>query len=127
MFIKYQPNPRGRSAGDCVIRAISKATGQDWDTTYAGVCRKGYELCDMPSSDYVWGEYLKDLGFRREVVPDDFGSDYTVETFAAEHFRGTYILAIGGHVVCVVDGNWYDSWNSGNEVPVFYWAREYIA
>lgn len=28
-FIQYNPNPRGNRVGDCVIRAISKATGRD--------------------------------------------------------------------------------------------------
>ena len=32
----YNPNPvSGQRVGDCTVRAISKATGQDWETTYA--------------------------------------------------------------------------------------------
>lgn len=120
----YNPNPRGKRVGDCVIRAISKATGQDWTTTYAGVVLKGYEMADMPSADYVWGEYLKDRGFRRYAVPENYGVSYTVDTFSYEHPEGTYILAIGGHVVCVVDGDYYDSWPSGEEIPVYYWSKE---
>ncbi len=123
-YASYNPNPRGRRVGDCVIRAISKATGQDWDATYAGVALKGYELCDMPSSDYVWGEYLKSKGFHRYVVPDNYGADYTVDTFTRDHPKGTYILAISGHVVCVVDGEYYDSWQSGDCVPLYYWSKE---
>ena len=42
-FIQYNPNPRGNRVGDCVIRAISKATGRDWETTYAGVSICGFE------------------------------------------------------------------------------------
>ena len=26
MYIQYNPNPEGKSIGDCVIRAITKAT-----------------------------------------------------------------------------------------------------
>lgn len=123
-YASYNANPQARRVGDCVIRAISKATGQDWDTTYAGVCAKGYELCDMPSSDAVWGAYLRSKGFHRYVVPDNCGENYTVETFSRDHPEGTYILAIGGHVVCVVDGDYYDSWPSGAERPVYYWNKE---
>lgn len=36
-WIKYNPNPHGNNVGDCTVRAISKALGQDWDTTYAGL------------------------------------------------------------------------------------------
>ena len=42
-FIQYNPNPRGNRVGDCVIRAISGATGRDWETTYAGVSACGFE------------------------------------------------------------------------------------
>jgi hypothetical protein len=27
-------------------------------------------------------------------------------------------------VVTVQDGKYYDTWNSGNEVPVYYWEKE---
>ena len=37
---------------------------------------------------------------------------------------GTYILALSGHVVCVQDGVIYDSWNSENEIPLYYWVKE---
>jgi len=56
---KFNPNPYGSKVGDCVIRAICAATGQAWNTTYTGVTLQGYALKDMPSSNYVWGEYLK--------------------------------------------------------------------
>ena len=123
-YAPYNPSPLGKRVGDCVIRAISKATGQSWDTTYVGVCLKGFEMADMPSSDAVWGAYLRSKGFHRYVVPDNYGEDYTVETFSRDHPKGTYILAIGGHVVCVVDGDYYDSWPSGAERPVYYWSKE---
>ena len=28
------------------------------------------------------------------------------------------------HVVCVEDGKYFDSWDSGNEIPLFYWEKE---
>jgi len=45
--------------------------------------------------------------------------------FAEEHPEGTYILSMPGrHVVTVVDGAYYDSWDSGEECPVYYWTKE---
>ena len=49
---------------------------------------------------------------------------YTVEDFCQDNPQGTYILAIDGHVVCVQDGKFYDSWNSGKEIPIYYWSKE---
>lgn len=122
-FIQYNPNPRGNRVGDCVIRAISKATGQDWETTYAGVSACGFELADLPSADHVWGAYLRKHGYSRRLV-DDHGQDvYTVDDFCRDNPTGTYILAISGHVVCVIDGKYYDSWDSGDEIPLYCWQK----
>lgn len=64
MYRAYNPNPMKSRVGDCTIRAISKAAGQSWETTYAGLCLSGFALCDMPSANHVWGAYLRRLGFR---------------------------------------------------------------
>ena len=48
----------------------------------------------------------------------------TVEEFCRDHPQGTYILAIDGHVVCAVDGDYLDTWDSGEEVPMYYWEKE---
>ena len=49
---------------------------------------------------------------------------YTVNDFCADHPTGTYILCIDGHVVTVQDGKYFDTWDSGNEIPVYYWEKE---
>lgn len=118
----YNPNPDRNRVGDCTIRAICKATGKRWETVYVILCSFGFSGRDMPSANMVWGRYLRDLGFRRYLIDDDTGN-YTVADFCRDHPKGTYILAIDGHVVCVVDGFYYDSWDSGQEIPIYYWTR----
>lgn len=121
--VPYNPNPGNNHVGDCTIRAICKATGKRWEQVYAGLAAYGFWLCDMPSANHVWGAYLRKNGFKRYLV-DDHGKDmYTVEDFCRDNPQGTYVLAINGHVVCVVDGLFYDSWDSGQEIPLYYWAR----
>ena len=82
----------------------------------------GHYLHDMQSANRVWGTYLKNLGFRRHLIDDEL-EKYTVEDFCRDHPKGTYILAIDSHVVCAVDGFYYDSWDSGQEIPIYYWTR----
>ena len=121
----FNPNPAHRGTGDCVIRALSKALGQTWDETYAGLCLEGAVVKDWGSCDEVWGRYLYRKGFRRHLIPDDGLGIYTVEDFAHDHPHGVFVLSIPGrHVVTVVDGVYYDSWQSGNETPGFYWERK---
>lgn len=121
-FRKVNLNTKHKRVGDCVIRAISAALNQPWEQTYIDVCLKGLEMRDMPSANAVWGAYLHDRGFTRKLVPED--GEYTVEDFCNDHPQGIYILAIGGHVVCAIDGDWLDSWDSANEIPVYYWSRQ---
>lgn len=124
MWTKYNPNPTGGRVGDCTIRAISKATGQTWEQTFIGLALEGFCLGDMPSANHVWGAYLKSKGFVRNIIPDNCPDCYTVESFCRDHPTGTYILAISGHVVAVVNGAYYDTWDSGREIPLYYWSRK---
>lgn len=77
---------------------------------------------DLPSANHVWGQYLLEHGFSRHIVPTEL-EPYTVSDFSDDHKQGTYVLALNGHVVCVVDGDYYDTWNSGNEIVLYYWSR----
>lgn len=122
-WMQYNPNPRKNRVGDCTIRAICKATNQEWESVFAALTAYGFMMCDMPSANNVWGRYLKKCGFCRYLV-DDHGKDfYTVEDFCHDNPKGTYILAIDGHVVCVQDGYYFDSWDSGKEEPIYYWTK----
>lgn len=123
MWKQYNPNPDFQKVGDCTVRAISKALNQSWEDTYVDLCVYGLMLSDMPSANHVWGAYLHSKGFKRYLVDDPSGT-YTVREFASDHPMGTYIMALSGHVVCIKDGDYYDSWDSGQEIPVYYWKRE---
>lgn len=118
-FQRYNPNPTGKNVGDCTVRAISKALGQNWMTTYLGLCIEGALLGDMPSANATWGAYLRRHGFRRGLAEEDI----TVEEFADTHPDGVYLLALSAHVVCIIDGVLYDTWPSGNEIALYYWKR----
>lgn len=124
MWKQYNPNPRSERVGDCTIRAISKATDQSWDEVYASLCVQGYIMADMPSANNVWGAYLKKEGYKRYIIPDTCPECYTVEEFSKDFPDGVFILALSGHVVCVTDGDYYDTWDSGKEIPMYYWKKE---
>lgn len=123
-WIKYNANPMGKQVGDCTVRAITKATGDSWEKAYSGIAVQGFLMCDMPSNNGVWGAYLKRKGYRRKMLPPTCPDCYTVEDFCRDHPKGTYIVAVHGHVLAVQDGNYYDSWESGQENPIYYFERE---
>lgn len=122
-YIYYNPNPLGLSVGDCTIRAISRALNLSWTDTYMGLVNQGYQMYDMPSANRVWGQYLKDNGFKKFQLPDFCPECYTIRDFCYDYPIGTYIVGTGEHVVCVRNGDYYDSWDSGNEIPIYYFKR----
>lgn len=126
-YVYYNPNPKNNRVGDCVIRAITKALNSNWNDIYLDIVAEGFEEKDMPSSDNVWGRYLFKKGFRRNVIPNDCPDCYTIRDFSYDHPHGTYILVTSerNHIVCMDNGTVYDTFDSLNEVPVYYWRREY--
>lgn len=124
MWIKYNPNPTGRNVGDCAVRAVAKALGTDWENAYAMIVENGYAMGDMPSADSVWGAVLRQNGFYRKAIPNTCPDCYTAADFCLDNPYGTFVLAFGGHVATVVDGNLYDSWNSSQMIPVYVWYRK---
>lgn len=82
-------------------------------------------MCDMPSSDAVWGAVLRSEGFKRYGISNNCPECYTAADFARDHPRGVYCLAFGGHVACIRDGVLLDSWDSSGEVPIYFYRRDY--
>lgn len=123
MFKYYNPNPLNKRVGDCVIRAISKALDWEWNDTYTALCLQGYVMSDLPSSNQIWGAFLRKQGFIRQVIPNECPDCYTVEDFCKDHPTGIYVLGTGSHAVAVVDGFYYDAWESGREQPIYYYEK----
>lgn len=123
-WIQYNPNPAGRMVGDCAVRAVAKALDVDWETAYDMIALNGYYMGDMPSSDSVWGSVLRQHGFYRAAIPDRCPDCYTASDFCRDNPEGVFVLGFGGHVATVVNGMIYDSWDSSQEIPQYFWYRK---
>lgn len=123
-YIPTNPNPNNNYTGDCVIRAISIAENKEWDDVYVELMVKGFAMKDMIESNELWNSYLHGLGYSRYIIPDSCPDCYTVREFAEDHPHGTYILGTGSHVICVIDGDYYDTWDSGHKVPIYFWMKK---
>jgi len=125
MFIYYNPNPKGKHVTDCTIRAICRLEGLTWLEAFDSVtdiCRENY---DMPSSDKMWGKFLSMRGYRRYLIPDTCPDCYTVRDFCDDHPIGSYLLKTSGHVIAVVNGDYYDTFDSGDKSPIYYYRKEW--
>ena len=121
MWVRCNPNPLGKVTGDCVVRALAIATGQSWRQVYEDLCDIGGIECDMPSSNAIWGLYLKQKGGKQFLMPETCPACITVRAFCKRYPQGRYVIGTGSHAVAVIDGEYYDAWDSGNEIPTYFW------
>ena len=119
-WVEYNSNPLKRRVGDCAIRACCKATGRTWNEVFDDLVQIAYRQKDVLSANKVWGEYLADNGYVR------YEPDYPMDVykFCCNFPHGTYVLGLDGHVVTVVDGRFYDTWNSSEKNVIYFWVRE---
>ena len=123
-WVEFNPNPFGKRTGDCTVRAFAKAMDLDWDTAYLWIALEGFIQKSMPSFNDVWGMAFWRKWFTPYLLPGPCPWCYTVRQFAEEHPQGTFVLCTGNHVVTLVDGDWYDSWDSGDEVITYCFVKE---
>lgn len=119
-FSYFNPNPCGRTVGDCAVRAIAKALDMDWGQAFAILASFAYSMCDMPNADEVWGAVLRAYGFVRFNIPEGI----TVEDIVNKYPSHICVIGFGRHVSTIRNGILYDAWNSSRETPLFVWVKE---
>lgn len=123
-FIYLNLNPFNKDTDDCTIRAISLFLNQSWDKTYLDICEMGFFIKEMPSTNHTWRKYLINKGCIRERISNFYPYEYTVKDFCYDHPYGRYLIKVDEHVLTVINGIYYDTWDSGNEIIHYYWRKE---
>lgn len=127
-YVYYQPNKKDLkdNYGDCTIRSLAKALDISWVEAFdkVVVCERKYQ-CLIPCMPLdITKKVYSELGFKYTGISNKKGSKRpTVESFTKEHKTGTYILRVSGHLVCVKDGKFYDTWDSGYKPLYGYFER----
>lgn len=122
-FVYYNKNPLSKNVEDCVIRSVATVLDADWNDVFLGLTIEAYIQKDLINSNVVWGSYLMHLGFNRLIVPNTCPICYTIRDFAQDHPIGRYVVGDGSHAVAVIDGNYYDTFDSGDRTVIFYYER----
>ncbi len=134
-LVKYNANIRGKNVGDCVKRSLSLATGmsyQDTEKELHEAVKKRYSRGMAP--DDAW----KHSSVYDKVISAHGGTKHDhdeVELATLEDFvdnvlpaKGTYLITTGSkpdthnHIVCVIDGKVYDSWDSRDQYVWCYYT-----
>jgi hypothetical protein len=124
MYADYNNNPQNKRVGDCVTRALAKVLNKPWEDIHWDLALESFKQADTMQSMSVWGKYLKDNGFAQRLLPDTCPNCYTVRQFCRDNPQGYFVLVTGSHVIAVIDGVYFDTWDSGDEVPVYFFERK---
>lgn len=122
-YIHYNANPFNNRSSDCTVRAISTLTGESWDDIYIDLSLQGFLMKDMMASNAVWGSYLYQRGYIKYICSNKQFCP-TIDEFVNTHPNGKFLVCTGSHVVPVIDGDYYDTWDSGDEIVDYYWKKE---
>ena len=122
-YIHFVNNPLMKNVGDCAIRAVSVVMDFGWDDAYKQLCIQGFCMGDLPNSDAVVGAFLFLNGFERQNIETICPDCYTIKDFSMEHPRGVYLIGTGTHMVGMIDGDYFDTFDSGYEIPVYVWKK----
>lgn len=126
LFKYYQPNKKDikDNYGDCVIRALTKVLNMDWQQVFDLLVPIAKEFQCMPNTPIAYEKLLTNSEFVYTGISNKKGTKRpTVESFAKSHKQGTYILRVAHHIVALVDGIYYDTWNCGSKSLYGYWVK----
>lgn len=128
-FVYYQPNNKDLKDqfSDCQVRALSKALNISWVEAFdltIPICREMQTYTIFGGTCEIGKESLRRIGFTYSGISNKKGSKRpTVDSFAKDHPTGTYIAKVAHHVVAIVDGKYYDTWDSGQKSIYGYYEK----
>lgn len=127
-FKLYNANPKNKYIDDCVIRAISTALNQSWESTYREMIELGIKYGCLAISDSTINRYLESKGWVKHKQFKKYdGTKYRGAEFC-NWLKGTcyhnVIANIGTyHMVAIVEGVIYDTWDSSDGVVGNFWTN----
>lgn len=106
MFIEYNANPYGKKIDDCMIRAITKATGKDYFDVMDGLIAvaddRDWEIDELRTGitylDSIGWEFLEPS---QRITVNQFSKVVTEPR----------IVFVREHATYTEGGNIYDTWN----------------
>ena len=113
-WVEYNPNPLKKNVGDCTLRAYCKFTDKKWEEVYDMSSKFAKEECSIMDESSVVNKFIQEK-LNCKITWPKKDEKVTVNEFAKTHNKGKYIIGIRGHVVTVINGYYYDSWDSGDK------------
>ncbi len=148
---RYFPlTTKRHKVGDCVIRAISIASGLDYKKVMKDLFERALDQGDFPNYERVYEPYLEELGFVKQKpqyhIQYDEAKDENgilihdhrdmpllrkvkrkkrLQDVDVDHNK-SYIFLTRKHVTAVVNGEHRDIWNCGRWCANSYYERKEV-
>lgn len=126
MYKYYQPNKKDLKdeQGDCAIRCLTKFYNIEWTEAFDLLVKYARESQTMINSLNNIKELFDNNKIKYTTI---YKQRLTVKEFAKKYNKGTYALYIRvgfrTHLVTVVDGIYYDTWDCGSKLVYGYWEK----
>lgn len=126
----YQPNTKDLKdrQGDCAIRALTKFFNISWVEAFDMLVKYARETQTMINGMDNIKLCLEDnnIPYTSIYKPKE-KKKTTVLDFVKANKIGTFILYVRSgfrtHLVCCVDGKYYDTWDCGNQIVYGYFKK----
>lgn len=122
----YQPNEKDLKdqQGDCAIRALTKFLGCTWLEAFDKLAVYARQTQTLINSLDNIKLFMAQAGYEYTSI---YKERKTVLDFAKAHKTGTFILYVrvgySTHLVAVMDGVYYDTWDCGDRLIYGYWKK----
>lgn len=124
-FHFHNENPHGRFTSDCVVRAIARATGDDYNLVLQCLVDIQMDTGYGYTENRVIDQYLTGRGFTKHKQPrSKDGTKFTGDEFCLLFNPKRAVANIGGnHTVAIIDGKINDTWDSSGGCIGIYWTK----
>lgn len=115
---EYNPNPKERNIGDCTLRSYCAAFNISWDQAFdiaSRVAKENSSMIQYVADKVLTEEFNCTVSEKYNKKTVKSKDRITVNEFAMTHPYGTYILHVRQHQVTVKNGEYWDSWDSGEK------------
>lgn len=134
-LVRYNANTRGTRTGDCTVRSISLAFNKDYREVkkILNDCMRKSREDAYNSSNNIKYALIHEFNVPESDILDIRTQKLTVAEFADQNPVGTFLIGcsknpnpssnyvFGGHLVTIINGRVFDTWDSRN-----YYVCKYI-
>lgn len=123
-FKEHNANPKNKHTCDCVIRALTMATGETYENVYKELFNISLKTGYMLNEKRVEDKYLEAHNFVKMKQPKkNDGTKYKINEIRLLTSASVVVIRCAHHLTCVKDGVLIDTWNCGHKTINNYYIK----